>query len=1172
MFRAIFSHEIGYWLKKPHGYFYFLVFFALAFVSFAGTAGFFDPESPESGTARLLNSPFGLYSVFQYFNKLLLFLLPAVIGAGIYRDYQYDAHRIMYSFPLNKRDFLFGRFLATLLIALAVAASVGLGVFAAEQLPGLHSGKIGACRPGGYLMAYGVFTIPNMLAYGAVVFAAVTRFRNIYAGFMVVVLLFAIQAVGENALRSQPFLMAIADPFAQNAVAYITQYWTVKEQNIRAIPLADVLILNRLLWLGLSALLFGVFYKNFRFHEHVPVLFGRRRKGARHVKDNFGSQRAVALPTVAYRHDIGQYFRTCLYLARFQLGFILRGRMFFVAAAAGILAFGFALERVTTSGNMVLLPVTRIVLQVPAFFFTGMVILLTFIYTGMLVQRERASRMYPLSDSAAVPGWVFLGSKVLAVAGMQALLLGLLMLAGVLMQAYHGYYRFEFGLYIFQLLVLTFINLITWTLAAVALHTFVSNTYLGIFLLLLGWLGVGSLPEIGITTRLLAFNLPPAPQYSDLNGYGSALPAWLWVESHWLFFGLLLILVAYLVYPRGVAQRWRERLVAAKKRLNIQVGIAACMLLLALVATGYVIHDEEAKEAAYTPEVQKKAYADFEKKYEHLRGTPQPRITAINATIELYPEENRFEASGDYTLINKSEQAIDTLLVRGGFDEISTISADRACTMLSEDAYFQFRVLRLQERLMPGDSMRLHFSVRNRPNTLFSRNSGVLRNGTYLRQDIFPRLGYIQGSASTSPADSISRQRHYQSRDADLIRFEAIIGTSGDQIAVAPGQLKRSWQARGRRYFHYQMDREIKFAFGIHSARFAVRRDTLGSVALEIYHHPGHEYKLGEMMAGLKAALAYNAQYFGPYQHHEARIIEFPQTEGTFATTSGNCIPMSEVRFIAHAGAGGEKTDLAFYTPAHEITHQWWGNQLMPADAPGAVMLTESIAEYVTLQVFRRHYGDAQALRFLGLQRQRYLKGRTSEQDEEPPLVRVGTEQSYIAYGKGALAFNALSHFAGETQINEILEGLLNEYRFRGPPYPLAPELAERLKHALPDSLQYLVTDLFETLTFHDTDIRDATLSPLPDGRFALDLSIAIHKYKMEHGREIQAPLSDYVEIGLFDDAGGLIAVERFKLDTAESKLRIITQTPAARVVVDPNMLLIGKHRAPLTPVAGTKF
>jgi ABC-2 type transport system permease protein len=64
--------------------------------------------------------------------------------------------------------------------------------------------------------------------------------------------------------------------------------------------------------------------------------------------------------------------------------------------------------------------------------------------------------------------------------------------------------------------------------------------------------------------------------------------------------------------------------------------------------------------------------------------------------------------------------------------------------------------------------------------------------------------------------------------------------------------------------------------FSVLSARYAVKRDQWNGVALEIYHHPGHEYDLDRMMQGMKDTLAYCTSQFGPYQHRQVRILDFP--------------------------------------------------------------------------------------------------------------------------------------------------------------------------------------------------------------------------------------------------------------------------------------------------------
>src|SRR5690606_3038189 len=105
--------------------------------------------------------------------------------------------------------------------------------------------------------------------------------------------------------------------------------------------------------------------------------------------------------------------------------------------------------------------------------------------------------------------------------------------------------------------------------------------------------------------------------------------------------------------------------------------------------------------------------------------------------------------------------------------------------------------------------------------------------------------------------------------DGDWIDFEATVGTSADQVAMAPGYLQREWTEGGRRYFHYQMDAPILNFYSFLSARYEVRRDRWNDVAIEIYHHPGHEYNLDRMIESVKASLDYYPANFGPYQHRQ---------------------------------------------------------------------------------------------------------------------------------------------------------------------------------------------------------------------------------------------------------------------------------------------------------------
>lgn len=1149
---TIFTYELKYWLKNPTPYLYFAVFFAIAAFSFAGSAGFFDPLPTTPQSDDFLNSPFEINKVLQYFNKFFLFLLPAIIGASVYKDYKSKVHSILYTFPIRKIDYLLGKFFSAWLIIIGITLSFALGVGLAEHLPNLNPAKVGSFNPLGYLQAYAFYTLPNMLIYGILVFIVVIWTRNIYASFVCVILLFFLQSITENAFINYPEWIALLDPFADNTTAYVTQDWIMEDRNARLIPVSGMVLYNRLLWLSISLLALFFTYLKFEFHQASMLENWKKVKEKGMTKKKLETTFGLQLPKVTYDYSIQQQIKNIWRISNFHLASIVKNPMFLLIVFLGLLAVSFILARVTNLDEMSILPATRIMLSIPAFFFNTIIMLLTFIYAGMLVHKDRNSNSHQLIDTKPTSNWTFLLSKLLAVIKMQAILLLVMLVAGIGLQVYNGYYQFELELYFFHLFTINFTVLIIWAMASIFVHAIIPNTYLGIFILLMGWIGMSNLSQLGIDTLLLMFNNPPQLQYSDLNAYGGELKSYFLVEGYWFCFGILLLIATYLLWFRGVPQTFKERLQFAKLRWSNSLAIAMSLVIILFLSLGFVIFKEEAKLP--DEKVQNQAFKTFGEAFEHFGGIAQPKVTDIQLQIDLFPEQNSFEAKGTYLLINQSNKAIDTILLKTGFDEQTTFEFNQIHQTIAADQYVNFYALKLQEPLAPKDTLTFQFQMISEENTLFQRNSDVLENGTFLRYDIFPRFGYFLEKTTKHPNDSSAAKFNVQSPTADLVNFEATMSTTSDQIALAPGYLQRSWQEEDRTYFHYKMDKPMKFFFCFNSGRFEVKKEEWNGVNLEIYYHKGHERNLEKMMEGLKAAVEYNTQYFSAFQHREARIIEFPQSEGTFATITANSIPTSEIRFIANTNTNSDKIDLSFYVAAHELTHQWWGNQVIPADAFGASMLSESITEYITLQIYKRKYGEEKALQFLKAQRERYLNGRKkANSQEEPPLMLVKTPQQYISYGKGAIAFNSLSQHLGEEKFNAILQSFLKKYGSGIAPFPTSFDLVSHLKSNFPDSLQYLIEDYFEQVGFYDNKIIDAKTKPSNDGNYEVELDFFINKFSSNK----KFLSRKFMEIGFYNSSDQLIDLQWYETAKMQNKTTFPLKKQPFKVVLDPNYLLL---------------
>jgi aminopeptidase N len=406
------------------------------------------------------------------------------------------------------------------------------------------------------------------------------------------------------------------------------------------------------------------------------------------------------------------------------------------------------------------------------------------------------------------------------------------------------------------------------------------------------------------------------------------------------------------------------------------------------------------------------------------------------------------------------------------------------------------------------------------------------------------------------PTDTSTWSRNYISSDADWVHYDATVSTVADQLAITSGYPDSSWTLSGRRYTHYRLDAPIVNLWAFLSARYAVKRDrwidSAGhAVDIEIDYHPEHAYNVQRMIDAVKASLDYYTTNFAPYQHHMVRIVEFPRY-AAFAQSLPNTIPYSEaIGFIARLGNPGD-VDYPYYVTAHEVAHQWWAHQVVGADAEGATMLSETLSQYSAMMVMEKRFGQPNMRRFLEYELDRYLLGRSTESKREMPLELVENQQ-YIHYNKGSLVMYALRDYIGEDKVNRALRGFLRAHRFQGPPYPTSLELVDSLRAVTPDSLRYLIKDLFETITLYELKTDSIVVRDTLDGKFRVDLFGSAKKLRADSlGAEQEIDMNDLIDIGLFrNGATGDTTVDRNGVPTYLTKHRLTKGPQHITIVTD---------------------
>lgn len=1214
MFFHIYLFEIKAWFKKPLFYIYSGIMFALSLFIMASAAGFFESITTSINSVTIVNSPIAINSLLNELNVFIYFFLPSIVGGTIYRDFKYEMHSITFSYPFQKWEYLFAKFLSGMTVTMLLMVVTALALMLGTVLPGTNPDLLGPFRFDAYLQSFGVFVIPNLFFYGAIVFGVVTFTRSVSVGFITVLAIFMIQIFTGIMVSDidNKTLSALIDPFGSQALNFYTEYWTIYEQNQNSLPLEKMVLYNRAIWAGLGAIIFGAVYYAFSFHqEAISFRFFNRKDSERVVKKNFGNILTIVLPKVQFDFSFVQNLKLAWSISNIDLRYIVTSWAFIIIGILGILI---SLLTISVGGEIYgtdTLPVTWQMLDLPGTFFGLFINLLTFLYAGMLIHRSRNSRMHQLTHATAVPNWGLLLSKFLALIKMQAILLSTIMFVGIGIQLYNGFFDIQIGLYLFELYGVQFIHLINWALLSVFIHSLFRNYYIGFFILLVLSLGLTFLSEIGIEQDVFKFNQAPPTPYSDMNGYGHFLGAYYFYKIYWLLLGVALYILSIAFFRRGFPDSVRQRFSEAGKQFSPVMTTTLILSLIGFLGMGSTIwYVNNVKYERLSAKETEKRLADWEINYGKYRDIPQPRIVSTSIDLDLYPETRDFRASGTYMLKNKTNVPIDSIHIdHGGFETEFSFAAPYERVM--EDDSMNYDIYRLEQALQPGDSVVFSFTVYNAPNELLRNNSPVLANGTFLNNGIFPRIGYnedgeLSGAESrekfglppkermASQNDSTALMNNYISYDADWMDFETTISTSPDQIAIAPGYLQREWTEDGRRYFHYKMDSPILNFYSFISADFELATDTWNDIAIEVYYHEDHEYNIDRMIRGVKRGLEYYTENFSPYQHKQVRIIEFPRTSGGFAQSFANTIPYSEaIGFIAAVDDENEDgVDYPFSITAHEVAHQWWAHQVIGADVQGATVMSESMSEYSALKVLEKEYGETQMRTFLKDALDRYLTGRAFEGTKEKPLI-YNENQQYIHYNKGSLVLYALSDYIGEENMNAALSRYIDAVAFQDAPYTTATEFKNYLAEVTPDSLQYLITDMFETITLYDNRVSEASYTETGDAEYEVSMTLQTTKYRTsERGKRIYTnaegdslslekegqsspilsyPLNDWIEVGIFgmDEEGNetVLYLEKMKFDSIENTLTFVVDEEPVSVGIDPYNKLIdtisGDNRRP---------
>lgn len=1180
MFFSFLFAELKYVLRQKMIYIFLAIIALLVFgatvsdqVMIGGAFGNVHRNAPHVVTVYVsVITIFGLLIATAFYNNSAL------------RDYQSNFNEILFSTPLSKSGYYFGRFFSALILSTIPMLGVFLGNILGAIL-GPVFGWMDADRFGPFSFKviysnYFLFILPNMFFAGTVIFAMANAFKSTvvsFVGTMSIIVAYIITGTLLSDIDNEK-LGALLDPFAIRTYDIYSKYYTPLDSNTKYPAFTGLLLWNRLIWIAVGFIILFASYWSFSFQE-------KNKKAKKQIKE---IQKPIEKfdPPVVHSH----YGKSTDWL-QFKSFFFINSKSIIKSVTFKIMfifAFIMLIANVTGSFEYFGLktyPVTYKMLDIIQGSSGLFIAIILVFFSGELIWRDRDNKINEVVDATPHTTMISLTAKALSLVCVTSLLYFFLTFCAIIYQLINGFTRIELGVYFSYFIFSELFYYIVLSGVMILIQVIFNNKYLGYFIsIAIVFVLSIILSMFRVESYMLNIGNAPRLMYSDISGWGPGLASTLWFNFYWLLFSFICLFAAASLWNRGVITSIKQKIKNAPKQLpKVYKRALTLVSVLWLIVAAYVFYNTQILNSYKDSKERELEYVNYEKKYKKYEKAALPKIQEMEYFIDIFPNERAVDVKAIAKMKNETQVPIDSIYFTVD-DTWKTDIQIPGAQLAFEDKELGFRIYKLKEPMQPGDSFTINitnrFAAKGFENSVQKAN--ILENGTFLNNmEIMPGLGYDENMEISDP----NKRKKYKlptkermpalqanctdkcmvnylsSGHSDYINVSTTISTSSDQIAIAPGSLIKEWQENGRNYYQYKVDQPSQNFYTFMSARYEVAKRKWKGVDLEVYYDKKHSVNIEKMLDAMERSLEYYTTHFGPYYHKQCRIIEFPRY-ATFAQAFPGTMPYSEsFGFIINL-ENEEKNNVVDAVIAHEIAHQWWAHQVVGAYMQGATLLSESFSEYSSLMTMKSLTKNPMKMReFIKYDYDRYLNGRSTEVEKELPLYLV-ENQMYIHYGKGSVILYALQDYIGEDKVNLALKNFLEAYRYQAPPYPTSLNFLSYLEPQVPDSLKYLVTDWIKEITLYDLRMEAASYKKLPNGKYQVNMDIYASKIKADSiGKETIVPINDWIDIGVFADKAEkrLLAEKRVKINKERMSWTLEVDSLPAKAAIDPKMLLIDK-------------
>jgi ABC-2 type transport system permease protein len=802
MFGSIFAFEVRRLVRSMSTYIYFFMLFAVTFlVALLAGGAFPEAHFQIAGEKVFANAPLIIEAFFSAINNYIgLIIIVAVIGNAVLQDFRTNTYTMIFTTPVSKFDYLFGRFVASLFITVLILSAPAFGMMLGYGSPWVNHDKVEAFQFMPYVYTYVQTVIPNAIIDGIIFFAVSLIARDIFVIWLSLIIFFVANGVSGSIFGTldNQTIAALVDPMGNFAKRAVSKYWSTYDKNHLHYTLKGLYLVNRLLWLGISAVVWFIGYTYFSFTSSPRKVFFKKSKLADSSKLTFVPVffKGNELPDVSRSFTTAANLKSLWGLSVNECLTMWRNVYFRIILLFGMLFLFIASTQLGKMFETSVLPVTYRVVEGFGGTFQLFIVILTIMFGGELVWRARDFRMSNILDSLPVPNWVFYCSKLAGMLFMQLLLLSVIFVCGVIVQLFKGYTHLEIMLYFKYLYGFRLIDLAMLAVLSIFVQALVRNKYLGYFIVGLFYFWNGTFAQIVLKHNLFIFSSDPGLTYSDMNSFGSAVSPYFIYKLYWGAFCLVLAVLSSLLWARGTEKSLALRFADARNKTNARSWMVLVVGVVVFIGCGsFIYYNTNVLNKFATEFKQQEQQATYEKKFKKFELSPQPKITDVKLNVDIFPYTCGMHSDGTFILKNKSTSTIDSVHIYVPSEiKIQALGFSRPSQLMLNDSEYAYRIYKLAQPLLPGDTMTLAFSVDMVTKGFSDQFSGLgtpLDNGTFVNNMSFlPNIGYNKGGEirnnsdrkkhglgyrkTANPiTDTAAYYRNLFVNDADFITFDA---------------------------------------------------------------------------------------------------------------------------------------------------------------------------------------------------------------------------------------------------------------------------------------------------------------------------------------------------------------------------------------------------------------